>query len=119
MKHHGGKTGTADRGKKYKGTKMTENMASGGGDKTCDRGRKRKQALVCSPKELEFHPYNQGQCRKALQQESAGGVAETNKIGIEVVEEAGEQSISIEVTIERRERSKKRGRQCQGFGRIK
>lgn len=115
MKHQGGKTGTADRGKKYKGTKMRENVASGGGDKTCHSsplflsigGGRGSRPLSALQRNLNFTPMTTaGWCLKDLQQESAGGVAETNKIGMEVVEEAGEQSINIEVSIER---SKKRG----------
>lgn len=64
------------------------------------------KALLCSPKELEFHPkVPEGSSAGVCQ----GGETKSKAIGMAVVGEA-EQSSNTEVTIKRRERSKKRGR---------
>lgn len=72
MKHQGGKTGTADRGKKYKGAKMTENMASGGGDKTCDGGGRGSRPLSALQRNLNFTPMTMASVRRLFSRKVPG-----------------------------------------------
>lgn len=65
------------------------------------------KALLCSPKKHEFHPKvpegsSLGECQ--------GGEAKSKEIGMAVVGEEAEQSSNTEVTIQRRERKKKRSK---------